>query len=180
MNLTNYELLFSAAKVENECGEAFRKNWWDPVFERADRRVFCENAHKSFWATARKLHNVWYSLWVERGRPYGGTLPDKGVDLGMWMAKDADVALLIPSGLPVRYIRDKEDTREDVFGMTLEPTLQVLDGNYSVRQVNVETDKGVCIWPVDKIEPVRVPASMLAFAKAQALRELKCPLMKGA
>ena len=82
----------------------------------------------------------------------------------------------------MRYARkgNTGDSGEDVFGMTLGPTLEVFNGYYAVDRVRVETDKGVCAWPIDRVEPVRVPASMLAFARAQALKEFKCPvLMKG-
>lgn len=181
MNLTNYELLFSAGKVEKECGAAFLKDWWDPAFGRADRRVFNKDSAGSFWAVARKLYDVWHSLWEAKGRPYNDAVSGGDVDFGLWLAKYADAALLIPAGRPVRYNRKGAtgDSGEDVFGMTLEPTLDVFNGNYTVEQVRVETDKGVCTWPVDRVEPVRVPASMIAFAKAQALKEFKCPMLKG-
>ena len=181
MNLTNYELLFSPGKVEKECGTAFLENWWKPALERSGRRVFDKDAAKSFWPVARLLHAAWHDLWVAKGRPYGDVVSGGDVDLGLWMAKDADAALLIPAGRPVRYARkgDTGDSGEDVFGMTLEPDLSVFNGNYTVEMVRVETDAGICSWPIDRVEPVRVPASMLAFAKAQALREFKCPLAKG-
>lgn len=181
MNLTNYELLFIPNKVEAECGAAFLKNWWDPVFGRADRRVFCKDAANSFWAIARKLHLIWHGLWEAGSRPYSDVVSGGDVDLGLWLAKKADAALLIPSGRPVRYAQkgDSGDIGDDVFGMTLEPTLQVFDGHYTIEQVRVETARGVCIWPVDRVEPVNIPASMVAFAKAQALKEFKCPMMKG-
>ena len=178
MNLTNYELLFSPEKVEKECGAAFLENWWKPVLGCADRRVFCKDAAGSFWAVARKMHAVWHRLWEMKDRPYGDVVSGGDVDFGLWLAKNADVALLIPVGRPVRYAR-RDDAGEDVFGMTLEPSLSVFDGNYTVGQVLVETDRGVCTWPVDRVEPVRVPASMIAFAKAQALKEFKCPMLKG-
>lgn len=177
MNLTNYELLFYPGTVEKECGTAFLENWWKPVFGCADRRVFCKDAAGSFWAVARKMHAIWYMLWEEKGRPYGDVVSGGDVDFGLWLAKRADAALLIPVGRPVRYARKGDESGEDVFGMTLEPTLSVFDGNYTVEQVLVETDRGVCTWPVDRIEPVRVPASMIAFAKAQALKEFKCPVL---
>lgn len=178
MNLTNYELLFSSEKVEKECGAAFLKNWWSPAFGHADRLVF-GNSDKvdPFWAAVRKMHDVWHGLWEEKSRPYARVVFGGDVDFGMWLAKQADVALLVPAGCPVRYARTG-DVGEDVFGMTLEPTLQVFDGHYTVEQVRVETANGVCIWPVARVEPVKIPASMLDFAKAQALKELKCPLMK--
>lgn len=178
MNLTNYELLFSPEKVEKECGNAFWKNWWYPVFGSIDKRVFCKEAAESFWAIVRKVHAVWHGLWGAKGRPWGDVVSGGDVDLGLWLAKNADAALLIPAGRPVRYAR-KGDVGEDVFGMTLEPTTQVLDGNYTVEMVRVETAGGMCIWPVDRVEPVKIPESMLAFAKAQALKEFKCPLAKG-
>lgn len=179
MNLTNYELLFSGETVEKNYGRAFLENWWKPVFGRADRRVFCKDAAGSFWAVARKMYGVWHKLWELKGRPYNDAVSGGDVDFGLWMAKYADAALLIPAGRPVRYIRKDSESGGEVFGMTLEPTLDVFNGNYTVESVRVETDAGMCTWPVDRVEPVRVPASMLAFAKAQALKEFKCPLAKG-
>ncbi len=178
-NLTNYELLFSPKEVEKECGTAFLENWWKPVFRRADRRVFCKDAADSFWAAARKIYAVWHKLWELKGRPYGDVVSGGDVDFGLWMAKYADAALLVPAGRPVRYARRDGESGEEVFGMTLEPALDVFNGNYTVETVRVETDAGVCTWPVDRVEPVRVPASMIAFAKAQALKELKCPMLNG-
>lgn len=177
MNLTNYELLFSPEKVEKACGTAFLENWWKPVFRSADRRVFCKDAAGSFWAVARKMHAVWHKLWEQKDRPYGDVVSGGDVDLGLWLAKNADVALLIPAGRPVRYAREDGESGEEVFGMTLEPSLTVFDGNYVVGQVLVDTIVGTCMWPVDRVEPVMVPGSMLAFAKAQALKEFKCPML---
>ena len=179
MNLTNFELLFSPEKVEKECGAEFLENWWKPVLRRADRKVFSKDAASSFWTVARKMHDVWHKLWELKGRPYGDVVSGGDVDFGLWMAKYADAALLVPAGRPVRYSRKGSESGEDVFGMTLEPNLSVFNGNYTVEMVRVETDAGICSWPIDRVEPVRVPASMLAFAKAQALREFKCPLAKG-
>ena len=179
MNLTNYELLLSVEEVQEECGAAFLKNWWDPVLRNSDKRVF-GNSDKPdpFWTVARKMHKVWHGLWEKKGRPYSATVSGGEVDFGLWLAKKADVALLIPAGCPVRYVR-KGDGGDDVFGMTLEPTLDVFDGNYTVEQVRVETARGVCIWSALRVEPVKIPLSMLDFAKAQALKEFKCPMLKG-
>lgn len=177
MNLTNYELLFSPEKVEKACGTAFLENWWKPVFRSADRRVFCKDAAGSFWALARRMHAVWHGLWKAKGRPYGDVVSGGDVDFGLWLAKYADAGLLVPAGRPVRYARRDGESGEEVFGMTLEPALDVFNGNYTVEMVRVETDRGVCTWPVDRIEPARVPASMVAFARAQALREFKCPVL---
>lgn len=182
MNLTNYEMLFYPGMVEKECGTAFRKNWWEPVFGRTGRRVFDKDAAKSFWPVVRNMHAVWHSLWEAKGRPYADVVSGGDADFGLWMAKYADTALLVPAGRPVRWARKEDDTGgsdEDVFGMTLEPDLSVFNGNYTVEMVRVETDAGICSWPIDRVEPVRVPASMIAFAKAQALKEFKCPLAKG-
>lgn len=179
MNLTNYELLFSGETVAKECGAEFLKNWWEPVFGRADRRVFCKDAANSFWAVARKMYGVWHKLWELKGRPYNDVVSGGDVDFGLWLAKYADAALLVPAGRPVRYARKDGESDGKVFGMTLEPTLDVFNGNYTVESVRVETDAGMCTWPVDRVEPVRVPASMLAFAKAQALKEFKCPMLSG-
>ena len=179
MNLTNYELLFSPEKVEKEYGAAFLENWWKPVLGRADRRVFCKDAAGSFWAVARKMYAVWHKLWELKDRPYNDVVSGGDVDFGLWLAKYADAALLIPAGRPVRYARKDGESGGEVFGMTLEPDLSVFNGNYTVELMRVETDAGVCSWPVDVVEPVRVPASMIAFAKAQALKEFKCPLAKG-
>lgn len=177
MNLTNYELLFSGEAVAEEYGDAFLKNWWEPVLGRADRRVFCKEATGSFWAIARKMHAVWHKLWEQKGNPYNDVVSGGDVDFGLWLAKKADAALLIPADCPVKYDREGE-AGDDVFGMTLEPTLQVFDGNYTVGQVRVVTANGLCIWPADRVEPVKIPQAMLDFAKAQVLKELKCPLMK--
>ena len=137
MNLTNYELLFSGETVAKECGTAFMEYWWKPVLGRADRRVFCKDAAGSFWAVARKMYAVWHKLWEQKGRPYGDVVSGGDVDFGLWLAKYADAALLIPAGRPVRYARKEGDSGEGVLGMTLEPSLDVFNGNYTVEMMRV-------------------------------------------
>lgn len=113
MSLTNYEMLFYAGKVEKEIGEKFRKDWWDPVFREADRRVFCEEAPKKFYAAARVMYVKWFKVWEAKGKPWGDCVD---VDFGAWLCKGADPGLLVPAGRPVKHVSS------DVFGVTLGPT----------------------------------------------------------
>lgn len=168
MNLTNYEMLFCAGKVEKEIGEKFRKDWWDPVFREVDRRVFCEEAPKKFYAAARVMYVKWFKVWEAKGKPWGDCVD---MDFGTWLCKGADPGLLVPAGRPVKHVSS------DVFGITLEPDVSVLSGNYTLEHVRVDTANGVCHWQAEHVVPMNLPQSMLDFAKAQAMKDFKCPLL---
>jgi len=168
VNLTNYEMLFYASKVEKEIGERFRKDWWDNTFLGADRRVFCKEAQEKFYAIAHRMHGVWLEVWKAKGSPYGDCVD---MDFGAWLCKGADPGLLVPAGRPVKHVSS------DVFGITLEPDVSILSGNYTLEHVRVDTANGVCHWQVEHVVPVNLPQSMLDFAKAQAMKDFKCPLL---
>ena len=173
MNLTNYELLYSPGKVDKEIGERFRKTWWSRLFDGADRRVFNKEAHgtEGFYAVARRMHSTWLEVWTAKGRPYGDCIGEP--DFGAWLCKGADPGLLVPVGHPVKHVSS------DAFGMTLAPDSTIMSGNYTFESVLVETANGICQWHVEDVEPVSLPKSVLDFAKAQAMKDFKCPMLGG-
>ena len=171
MNLTNYELLYSPGKVDEEIGERFRKAWWDRLLLGTDRRVFSKEAHGEFYAVARKMHSAWLEVWTAKGKPCGDSIGEP--DFGAWLCKGADPGLLVPVGHPVRHVGS------DVFGMTLSPDSTVLSGNYTLEHVVVDTATGICRWQVNDVEPVSLPKSMLDFARSQVMKGFRCPMLGG-
>jgi hypothetical protein len=171
VNLTNYELLYNPGKVDKEIGERFRKAWWDRLFERADRRVFNKESHgaEGFYTVARNMHATWLKVWKAKGEPYGDCIGEP--DFGAWLCKGADPGLLIPAGHPVKYVGS------DAFGMTVAPDSTIMSGNYTFEHVIVETANGICHWQVEHVEPVSLPKSMLDFARAQAMKDFRCPML---
>lgn len=171
--MTNYEMLIDRNAVANEIGEDFAKEWYDApsYYWSRDPFGFGSADNTRFFATARKMHEIWVKAWEDSKRDNCLFYDHIKFDFGWWLFKKADVALLIPEGAAV-------STPDGKIGVVTKN--RSMSGNYAFEGVWVDFASGVKDVDAKDVRKANIPPSLMEYAKAAAMKELKdkCPLAK--
>ena len=168
--MTNYEMLINRNAVANEIGEDFAKEWYDAPSYYWHRDAFGTD-NGMFFATARKMYETWCQVWSASKNYKDSYYSHITFDFGWWMFKKADVALLVTPNVAVT-------TPDGKIGVTT--NRYSLSGNYAFENVWVDFASGVREVDPKNIRKANIPQSLMEYAKAAAMKELKdkCPLTK--
>lgn len=171
--MTNYEMLINRDAVANEIGEDFAKEWYDATSYYWNRDAFGIGSadNSRFFAASRKMHEIWVKAWTDLKHDNCNFYDHITFDFGWWLFKKADVALFVTPGVAVT-------TPDGKIGITT--NRYSLSGNYSFEKVWVDFASGVREVDPKNISKANIPQSIMEYAKAAAMKELKdkCPLTK--
>lgn len=171
--MTNYEMLINRDAVANEIGEDFAREWYDApsYYWKRDPFGYGSADNTRFFAAARKMHEIWVKAWEDSKRDNCSFYNHITFDFGWWLFKQADVALLVPYGVAV-------STPDGKIGVVTGK--HILSGNYALEKVWVDFASGVSEVDPKDIRKANIPQSLMEYAKAAAMKELKdkCPLTK--